>query len=58
MCENFDFDMELLVSKGDVAMQGMTGIGAMITNQQSSKQEIRMPPQQKTGSFWPWNWGK
>ena len=54
MCENFDFMLELLVSKGDVAMAGMTGTGAMITNQSSSKQTINMPQPQKTVSFWPW----
>jgi hypothetical protein len=35
MCEDFDFSLELLVSKSDVQMPGMSGIGAMITNQSS-----------------------
>jgi hypothetical protein len=55
MCEDFDFSLELLVSKSDVQMPGMSGIGAMITNQSSSKQEIRMPQQQKQPGFWPWS---
>lgn len=55
MCEDFDFGLELLVSKSDIQMPGMSGIGAMITNQSTSKQEIRMPQQQKTVGFWPWS---
>jgi hypothetical protein len=56
MSEEFDFDLELLVSKGDVAMTGLTGIGAMVTNQSNSKQEIRMPVQQKPPGFFPSSW--
>lgn len=56
MSEEFDFDLELLVSKGDVAMTGLTGIGAMVTNQSNSKQEIRMPSPQKPPGFFPSNW--
>jgi len=55
MCENFDFELELLVSKGDVQLAGLTGMGTMITQQSTSKQEIRMPQQQKTPGFWPWS---
>jgi hypothetical protein len=43
--EKFQFKLELLVSKGDVAMAGITGIGSMITQNVNQKQEIRMPQQ-------------
>jgi hypothetical protein len=52
--QKFYFKISSLVPKGDTPIQGVTGITAMITNQQSSKQEIRMPQQQTTASFWPW----
>ena len=45
MCEAFDFDMELLVSKADLPMQGISGIGALTTQNINQKQEIRMPQQ-------------
>ena len=45
MCESFDFDMELLVSKADLPMQGISGIGALTTQNINQKQEIRMPQQ-------------
>lgn len=44
--ENLDFELELLVSKADMPMAGLSGIGSMITSQSSQKQEIRMPQQQ------------
>jgi hypothetical protein len=56
MCEEFDFDLELLVSKGDVAMTGLTGIGAMVTNNSNSKTEVRMPTQPKPPGFFPSSW--
>jgi hypothetical protein len=43
-CELFDFGLELLVSKGDVEMKGLTGISAMITAKNEMKQDIRLPP--------------
>lgn len=46
MVENLDFELELLVSKADMPMSGLSGIGSMITSQSSQKQEIRMPQQQ------------
>jgi len=46
MMENLDFELELLVSKADMPMTGLSGIGSMITSQTSQKQEIRMPQQQ------------
>jgi hypothetical protein len=46
MMENLDFELELLVSKADMPMSGLSGIGSMITSQTSQKQEIRMPQQQ------------
>jgi hypothetical protein len=52
--QKFYFKISSLVPKGDSPVTGVTGITAMITNQSSSKQEIRMPQQQKTASFWPW----
>jgi len=56
MMENLDFELELLVSKADAPMAGLSGIGSMITSQSSQKQEIRMPQQQKSPGFWPWQW--
>jgi hypothetical protein len=52
--QKFYFKISSLVPKGDTPVQGVTGITAMITNQSKSTQEIRMPQQQKTSSFWPW----
>jgi hypothetical protein len=52
--QKFYFKISSLVPKGDSPITGVTGITAMITNQQSSKQEIRMPQQQTQSSFWPW----
>jgi hypothetical protein len=46
MVENFEMELELLVSKADEPMAGLSGIGSMITSQSSQKQEIRMPQQQ------------
>jgi hypothetical protein len=37
--------MELLVSKADLPMQGISGIGALTTQNINQKQEIRMPQQ-------------
>jgi hypothetical protein len=52
--QKFYFKISSLVPKGDTPIQGVTGITAMITNQSTSKQEIRMPQQQAASSFWPW----
>lgn len=46
MVENLDFELELLVSKADMPMAGLSGIGSMITTSTNQKQEIRMPQQQ------------
>ena len=52
--QKFYFKISSLVPKGDTPVQGVTGITAMITNQSTSKQEIRMPQQPAASSFWPW----
>jgi hypothetical protein len=53
--QKFYFKISSLVPKGDTPVQGVTGITAMITNQSTSKQEIRMPQQQKEVGFFPWS---
>jgi hypothetical protein len=57
--QKFYFKISSLVPKGDTPVQGVTGITAMITNQSSTKQEIRMPQQQSApGLFSDWFGGK
>ena len=56
--QKFIFKIRSLVSRSDTPTQGLSGIGSMITNQSTSKQEIRMPQQQAASSFWPWSRGK
>jgi hypothetical protein len=53
--QKFYFKISSLVPKGDTPVQGVTGITAMITNQSTSKQEIRMPQQQREVGFFPWS---
>jgi hypothetical protein len=43
--EKFQMKLELLVSKADLPMAGISGIGSMITQNVNQKQEIRMPQQ-------------
>lgn len=47
----FIFKLRSLVPKGDVPIQGMTGITAMITTNSNLKQEVRMPQQQVSSSI-------
>lgn len=47
----FIFKLRSLVPKGDVPIQGMTGITAMITTNSNLKQEVRMPQQQAPSSI-------
>lgn len=51
MCETFDFEMELMVSRGDMEMKGVSGITSMISQNVSQKQEVRMPQQQAQPSL-------
>ena len=43
--QKFHMKCEMLVSVGENQMTGLTGIGAMITQNVNQKQEIRMPQQ-------------
>ena len=45
--QEFLFLLRSYVSKGDVPLAGLTGIGAMITTHSQQKQEIRYPNQQQ-----------
>jgi hypothetical protein len=47
----FIFKLRALVPKGDIPIQGMTGITAMITTNSNLKQEVRMPQQQVSSSI-------
>ena len=44
--QKFIFKLRSLVPKGDVQIQGVTGVTAMITQNANQRQEIRMPQQQ------------
>ena len=50
-CEIFDFELELMVSRGDMEMKGVSGITSMISQNVSQKQEVRMPQQQPQPSL-------
>lgn len=45
--QEFLFLLRSYVSKGDVPLAGLTGVGAMITTHSQQKQEIRYPNQQQ-----------
>ena len=49
--QKFIFKLRSLVPKGDVSIPGLTGVGAMITTNNNSKQEIRMPQQPPSPNF-------
>jgi len=49
--QKFIFKLRSLVPKGDVPIAGVTGVTAMITTQQNTKQELRMPQQQAPSSI-------
>ena len=54
-CQEMFFELRLLVSRCDTPALGMSGIGAMITQNQNVKQDIRYPQQPTTQGFWPWS---
>jgi hypothetical protein len=58
MVENFEFELEILVSKADLPMAGVSGITAMAASSAKQEQTIRMPqqPQVPAPSFLPWKW--
>lgn len=45
--QEFLFLLRSYVAKGDVPLQGLTGVGAMITTHTNQKQDIRYPNQQQ-----------
>jgi hypothetical protein len=49
------FKLRSLVPQGDIAMPGMTGIGAIVTTNTNVKQELKTPQQPQTQGFWPWS---
>jgi hypothetical protein len=51
------FRLRSYVSMADTPMQGMTGIGAMVTTNQKQEQIVRMPQQPSHVGFWG-NWSK
>lgn len=52
--QKFVFKLRAYVSQGDTLITGPTGVTTMVTTNQNVKQDVRMPQQQVTQGFWPW----